>query len=110
MGGFVVGDVVVVPFPFSDLSTSKRRPAVVLRDLPGRDLILCAVTKVKPDDSEPQVVLTTGSFASGALIIDPSYARPTKLFTADSGIIIKKVGTLKDSVVDDIRKKAGALF
>lgn len=33
MGGFIKGDVVVVPFPFSDLSNSKRRPAIVLADI-----------------------------------------------------------------------------
>jgi hypothetical protein len=41
---FVVGDVVIVPFPFSDLSESKRRPALVLAVLTGDDLILCQIT------------------------------------------------------------------
>jgi len=41
MGKFIKGEIVVIPFPFSDLSASKRRPALVLVDLPGDDLILC---------------------------------------------------------------------
>ena len=44
MAGFVKGEVVVIPFPFSDLSGSKRRPALVLADLPGDDIILCQIT------------------------------------------------------------------
>jgi mRNA interferase MazF len=41
---FVKGDVVVVPFPFSDLTQAKRRPALVLSVLEGDDLILCQIT------------------------------------------------------------------
>jgi mRNA interferase MazF len=39
MAGFVKGDVVVVPFPFSDLKSSKRRPALVLAKADANDLI-----------------------------------------------------------------------
>ena len=44
MAEFVKGDVVVVPFPFSDLSQAKRRPALVISKLDGDDLILCQIT------------------------------------------------------------------
>jgi hypothetical protein len=38
---FIKGDVVVIPFPFSDLSQSKRRPALPIAPLEGDDAILC---------------------------------------------------------------------
>ncbi len=50
MAGFIKGDVVVVPFSFSDLSHLKRRPALVISTLQGNDVILCQITRqsVKP--------------------------------------------------------------
>lgn len=41
MGKSVVGEVVVLPFPQTDLQAGKRRPALVVADLTGDDLILC---------------------------------------------------------------------
>lgn len=51
MGKFVKGDVVVAPVPFSDLSNSKRRPALVVATLTGDDVILCQITSQNVADS-----------------------------------------------------------
>jgi len=48
---FVKGDVVVVPFPFSDLTQAKRRPALIVSVLEGDDLILSQVTSQFVKDS-----------------------------------------------------------
>lgn len=50
MAKFVKGDVVVVPFPFSDLTNSKRRPALVITELTGDDVILCQITSRNLND------------------------------------------------------------
>ena len=44
MGGLVKDAAVVVPFPFSDLSAAKRRPALVVGTLSGDNVILCQIT------------------------------------------------------------------
>ena len=44
MAKFIKGDVVVIPFPFSDLTQTKRRPALVISVLEGDDIILCQIT------------------------------------------------------------------
>ena len=44
MGKPIVGEVVVLPFPQTDLQAGKRRPALVVADLTGDDLILCQIT------------------------------------------------------------------
>ena len=50
MARFMKGDVVVVPFPFSDLTDAKRRPALVIAELSGDDLILCQITSQNVKD------------------------------------------------------------
>jgi mRNA interferase MazF len=75
MERFVKGDIVVVPFPFSNLSGSKRRPALVLIDLRGDDIIICQITSQKPTDDIFAQALTSEDFLSGSLHVD-SYIRP----------------------------------
>lgn len=93
MARFVKGDVVVIPFSFSDLSGNKKRPALVLADLPGDDIILCQITSQQKNDKFA-IALNLTDFESGSLPII-SNIRPTRVFTADKNIIIRKVGTLK---------------
>jgi mRNA interferase MazF len=92
MGAFVKGDVVVAPFPFSDLSSAKRRPALVLATLTGDDVILCQITSQAVADSYA-VSLADQDFTSGGLR-QPSNIRPNRLFTAESSIILYRAGTI----------------
>ena len=93
MARFVKGDVVVVPFPFSNLMDAKRRPALVIATLPGNDLILCQITSQTVHDSYA-IVLDTSDFQIGTLN-KLSNIRPNRLFTADRQIIQSKIGELK---------------
>lgn len=86
------GSVVLVPFPFTDLSQSKLRPAVVLADVDRGDWILCQVTS-NPYGDLRAVELTSADFSTGGLRIT-SYARPGKLFTAHASLITVEVGRL----------------
>ena len=87
------GSVVLVPFPFSDLSRSKLRPAVVLADAGKGDWILCQITS-KPYADAGAVPLRDANFAQGSLQLD-SYARPGKLFTAHQSLLAAEAGKLK---------------
>jgi mRNA interferase MazF len=87
------GTVVLVRFPFSDLSRAKLRPAVVLADAGRGDWILCQVTS-KPYGDAQAIALDDDSFATGSLRVT-SYARPGKLFTANRSLMVAEVGTLK---------------
>jgi len=96
----VKGDVVVVPFPFSDLSQSKKRPALVIANLKGDDLILCQITSQKVKDSYA-ITITSEDFESGSLK-QTSNVRPNRIFTADQSIILYKIGRLKKRKIEEV--------
>lgn len=100
MGALARGSVVLVPFPFSDLSQSKLRPAVVLASASHGDFILCQVTS-KTYGDPASIALTKAEFSEGELQRD-SYVRPGKLFTASSRLIRRSVGTLTNEVSERI--------
>jgi mRNA interferase MazF len=100
MGRFVKGDVVIVPFPFSDLTLSKRRPALVLTDLAGDDLVLCQITSQSVRDNYSLELLDI-DFDSGSLN-KPSNIRPNRLFTADRHIVLYKTGRLKQEKIERV--------
>lgn len=88
------GSVVLVRFPFSDLTNSKLRPAVVLAAAKKGDWVLCQITS-KPHSDSRAIELVSSSFAKGSLRA-VSYARPGKLFTANQNLITRQIGTLKN--------------
>jgi mRNA interferase MazF len=90
---FVKGDVVVVLFPFTDLTKAKRRPALVITELLGDDVILCQITSRTIKDSYA-IELRDSDFLSGK-IKQISNIRPNRIFTADKNIIFYKIGSLK---------------
>jgi mRNA interferase MazF len=93
-----VGLVVLVPF--SDLSEAKLRPALVLADAGRDDWILCQITS-NPYADPRAVTLMDASFGTGSLRVT-SYARPGKLFTANSGLMVSEVGTLSQETLNSI--------
>ena len=93
-------DVVLIPFPFSDLSQAKLRPAAVLADAGRGDWILCQITS-NPYGDPRAIELTDASFSTGSLRIK-SYARPGKLFTASRELMIAQVGSLKAEALRQI--------
>ena len=85
MGLFAKRSVVLVRFPFSDLTQTKLRPAVVLADCGRNDWLLCQITSNAYADLRA-VQLTEKDFSTGSLRVT-SYARPAKIFTAHQSLI-----------------------
>lgn len=103
MGSFVKGDVVVAPFPFSDLSAAKKRPALVVATLTGDDVVLCQITSQSVSD-DYAIPLVDGDFDSGNLR-QASNIRPNRLFTADSAIVLYRAGVISQTKMDSVRAK-----
>jgi mRNA interferase MazF len=87
--------IVVIPFPFSDLSGAKLRPAVVLANAERGDWLLCQVTS-NPYSDANAIRITNEDLQKGALTSAVSFARPIKLFTANETVMLKRVAILKD--------------
>ena len=101
MARFVKGDVVVVvPFPFSDLTQAKRRPALVVAALEGDDLILSQVTSQQVKDRY-SIPVNEDDLEKGSLK-QRSNVRPNRLFTADRRIVLYAIGRLKKDKITQV--------
>ena len=108
MGKPIVGEVVVLPFPQTNLQSGKRRPALVVADLRGDDLILCQITSQSRDD-EFSIKLTFADFESGRLALD-SFIRPQRLFTVEQSVILYVSGKIKNTRLQEVKARIRKIF
>jgi mRNA-degrading endonuclease toxin of MazEF toxin-antitoxin module len=102
--GYSFGDVVLVPFPFTDQSGLKKRPAVVVSSaqyqLNRRDLVIMAIT------SQLRPHLAFGEFTVAqwkkAGLIAPSAVKPV-LTTIEKRLVLKKLGQLQQADIRSLR-------
>jgi len=106
---FSQGDVVLVPFPFTDLTAIKQRPALVLS--PERlnklraDLIVAAITSQIPEAlNDDEVLLSEADLRAGGLP-KRSMVKLGKIFTIHQGLIRKKLGRVLQSTLQEIMQK-----
>ena len=108
MERFIRGEVVVIPFPFSDLKQSKRRPALVLSELQGEDIILCQITSQNVRDRY-SISLSDNDFEFGN-IKRRSNIRPNRIFTADKNIVLYKIGGISEQKLTKVLEEVRKLF
>lgn len=96
---FTRGDIVLIPFPFSDLSKNKVRPAIILAS-DQEDYVFIFITTIKPKGS---LFLKIEPSETNNLKIS-SYIRYTKLASLDTSIILGKIGVVSDSDFLSINK------
>jgi mRNA interferase MazF len=108
VGKPIAGDVVVLPFPQTNLRQGKRRPALVVVDLPGDDLILCQITSRAHRDAY-SIPIETADFQTGQLHVQ-SYIRPNRLFTVEWSVVLYVAAQLGREKLNESLEKLRQLF
>ena len=102
----VAGEIVAIPF--SRTESGKRRPALVIADLPGADLILCQITSRAHSDAFA-VPLDKSDCERGE-IEAPCFIRTQRLFTVEQHVIAGSVGKVTAEKFDEVFKRMRRLF
>ena len=97
---FVKGNVICVPFPFSDASATKRRPALIVAESDSNNIIVCPITSKPGRDYE--IKLEDQDFKVGKLNLSPCYIRPNIIATVDKGNVIRNIGKLKYEKINQV--------
>jgi len=108
METLVKGNIIVLNFPFSDLSTTKKRPALVVATPYNDEAILCQITSRQTSDKYSEKIVDK-DFFTGNLNLT-STIRINKLFTADESIILYKAGALNPEKLKLIIEKICKMF
>ena len=103
MGSFAAGQVVLVPFPYTDQTGEKVRPALLVASAGRGDWIACQITS-NPFADIHAIEVTDASFTLGGLS-RTSYLRPTKVFTLHHLLFLNVLGTLSQGSFDLARHK-----
>jgi mRNA interferase MazF len=96
----IKGDVISVPFPFSDTSTTKKRPALVITESDNNNIIICPITSKPGRDYE--IKLEDEDFRVGKLNLSPFYIRPNIIATVDKSNVIRYIGKIKDDKLHQV--------
>ena len=112
MTKFSALDVVLVPFPFADLSTKKKRPALILKGVKGKaigNLVVCAMmtSNIHGELIEGDVVLEAWEQAG---LIHPTKLRLAKIVTLEERMVLKKMGQMTSRDIKTVRQVFQKMF
>lgn len=106
------GDILLIPIPFSDLKTNKKRPVLVISNSfyneKTEDIIVAAITS-NLSEKEFSLLIYNEDMKEGTLKT-ASLIRIDKIYTLSKSIVIKKFGMLKPEVVEKAKEKLYDLF
>ncbi len=99
------GDILLIPIPFSDLSSQKRRPVIVISNdqynTKTGDVVVVAMTS-NPQVTDYSFSITSSDLVTGALN-RPGRVRVDKIYTLSQTIVVKTFGQVNRVTIDRIR-------
>ena len=107
----MVGDIVIVRFPYTDMRGATRRPGLIVGDVNYQsqvDWIVCRIT-TESNPGSGQITLSNTDLANGRLS-ENSWVRPDRLMTMNRGIFGNTIARLTDAKLAEILAAVRALF
>ncbi len=102
-------DIILVKFPFSDLKTTKLRPALVVKPLEGKNTILCQITTKKRGILKYEVLLNKKDCGGNIKFNSNIYL--DMIFTLHESLVVDKIGYIKEEkVIKEIDEKIRKIF
>jgi len=109
----VKGDIVLIPFPFTDLSSTKLRPAVILSvDNQGNDITVCFISSQNISNLRSDEFLIDSkdpSFSTTGLKIS-SKVRVSRIVTIDRRLLTRRIGKLESDYIEKLNQILIAIF
>jgi len=101
------GDILLVPIPFTDLSSQKRRPVIVISNnsynQTTSDMVVVAMTS-NPIEADYSFTITSSDLENGTLN-HPGKVRADKIYTISKSIVVKTFGRVKEETLKRIRQE-----
>jgi len=106
------GDILLIPIPYSDLTSNKKRPVLVLSNdeynTKTEDIIVAAITS-NITSKEYSILISNKDMQEGNLHVN-SCIRVDKIYTLSQSIVIKKFGAVKPEIINNVKEKLRELI
>lgn len=106
------GEILLIPIPFSDLVSKKKRPVLVISNsqynYKTEDVIVVAITS-NLEQKEYTIIITNHDLVEGNLKVD-SCIRVDKIYTLSQDIVLKRFGSVKRDIIDQVKDKINKLI
>src|SRR5438046_2940790 len=108
------GEVVLVPFPFTDLSSAKQRPALVISadafNATRDDVLVAAITSQVPTALAPDEFMIPAAELTACGLPKLSILRLSKLVALHRQLVIKRIGVLPAPTLAQVLARLRQLF